>query len=450
MYKLRNKRNNGITLIALVITIIVILILAAISITMLTGDNGILNKAVLAKDATRGGEVQETVSLAATHNTGVDYTGGTKQKREEVIAQLHTEGKLTDSEVATLEENDTIVIGGITIDFSVLGGNGWEYNHATQTVKKGSLELKIGDYVQDKDYLETDGTTIKKDSKGFDGKWRVLGVEDGQLLLVTDTYYAPFAEDTTNGIARSSSGSVGPDLYGLQLSGKDGYDNGVARLNKIGEQYNNSKLEKGRSINPEDINKITGYNPNNTGVNDPGQTGTGTPFGNGNAWQYKNKVTYSLEGGKVWYQGTNAVTTKTQSTYHTSFKLLGETNNISSPYPIESTAYAYYPTTLTETQNDTKSVGLAKESVAYNMLFTVPYAPYWLASPLVYAGEGYASWRLFFVSPPGDVYYVDLWSSSNGSNGGAFGVRPAISLKSNITPSLVTEGNATTPAVYEI
>ena len=59
-----------------------ILILAAISISMLTGDNGILNKAVLAKDATRGGEVQETVNLAATHNAGVDYTGGTKQKRD--------------------------------------------------------------------------------------------------------------------------------------------------------------------------------------------------------------------------------------------------------------------------------------------------------------------------------------------------------------------------------
>ena len=89
---------------------------------MLTGDNGILNKAVLAKEATRGGEVQETVNLAATHNTGVDYTGGTKQTREEVIEQLHANGKLTDSEVTTLEENDIIVIGGITIDFSVLGG----------------------------------------------------------------------------------------------------------------------------------------------------------------------------------------------------------------------------------------------------------------------------------------------------------------------------------------
>ena len=39
------KINKGITLIALVITIIVLLILAGVTIATLTGDNGILTKA---------------------------------------------------------------------------------------------------------------------------------------------------------------------------------------------------------------------------------------------------------------------------------------------------------------------------------------------------------------------------------------------------------------------
>ena len=39
------KSSKGITLIALVITIIVLLILAGVSIAMLTGDNGILTQA---------------------------------------------------------------------------------------------------------------------------------------------------------------------------------------------------------------------------------------------------------------------------------------------------------------------------------------------------------------------------------------------------------------------
>lgn len=37
------KEEKGITLIALVITIVILLILAEVSVAMLTGDNGILN-----------------------------------------------------------------------------------------------------------------------------------------------------------------------------------------------------------------------------------------------------------------------------------------------------------------------------------------------------------------------------------------------------------------------
>ena len=46
------KEQKGITLIALVITIIVLLILAGVSIAMLTGNNGVLTKATTAKSET--------------------------------------------------------------------------------------------------------------------------------------------------------------------------------------------------------------------------------------------------------------------------------------------------------------------------------------------------------------------------------------------------------------
>lgn len=57
------KNQSGITLIALVITIIVLLILAGVSIAMLTGENGILRKASSAKNASAIGEVEEAVKL---------------------------------------------------------------------------------------------------------------------------------------------------------------------------------------------------------------------------------------------------------------------------------------------------------------------------------------------------------------------------------------------------
>ena len=58
------KTSNGITLIALVITIIMLLILAGVTIATLTGDNGILTQAGNAKEATQKAEAQEEVNLA--------------------------------------------------------------------------------------------------------------------------------------------------------------------------------------------------------------------------------------------------------------------------------------------------------------------------------------------------------------------------------------------------
>ncbi len=65
--KKKTKRafNKGITLIALVITIIVLLILAGVSIATLTGDNGILTKAQTAKTETEKASEEEQVKLAA-------------------------------------------------------------------------------------------------------------------------------------------------------------------------------------------------------------------------------------------------------------------------------------------------------------------------------------------------------------------------------------------------
>ena len=58
------KTNKGITLIALVITIIVLLILAGVTIATLTGDNGILTKAQNAKEKNAQKTVEKQINLA--------------------------------------------------------------------------------------------------------------------------------------------------------------------------------------------------------------------------------------------------------------------------------------------------------------------------------------------------------------------------------------------------
>ena len=65
MKKTNLRKSKGITLIALVITIIVLLILAGVAISMLSGENGILRKAAEAKTKTEEGQNQEETALTS-------------------------------------------------------------------------------------------------------------------------------------------------------------------------------------------------------------------------------------------------------------------------------------------------------------------------------------------------------------------------------------------------
>ncbi|MBR1802815.1 MAG: hypothetical protein IJ777_02445 [Clostridia bacterium] len=60
---IQKNKNAGITLIAVVVTIIVLLILAAISITILTGDDGLLARATESKEESRVATVQDERDL---------------------------------------------------------------------------------------------------------------------------------------------------------------------------------------------------------------------------------------------------------------------------------------------------------------------------------------------------------------------------------------------------
>ena len=62
--KYSKEKNNGITLIALVVTIIVLLILAGVSISTLTGNNGIITQAQSAKENTEKATEEEKIQLS--------------------------------------------------------------------------------------------------------------------------------------------------------------------------------------------------------------------------------------------------------------------------------------------------------------------------------------------------------------------------------------------------
>ena len=76
MLKGRIEKNKGITLIALVISIIVLLVLAGVSISMLTGQNGILTRAAESKIKTEDAEKQENKRMQNYEDTIKEYTDG--------------------------------------------------------------------------------------------------------------------------------------------------------------------------------------------------------------------------------------------------------------------------------------------------------------------------------------------------------------------------------------
>ena len=89
-------KNKGITLIALVITIIVLLILAGISIATLTGENGLLTKATTAKRETKTANAEEQVKIAVTGS--LDNEGKlTANKVKEELGKIPNVGKIRDT-----------------------------------------------------------------------------------------------------------------------------------------------------------------------------------------------------------------------------------------------------------------------------------------------------------------------------------------------------------------
>ena len=94
------KNQKGVTLVALVVTIIVLIILAGISINLVLGDNGIITIAKKAKENTELAKIEEETQL------------------NELYTQLETEGSNSenlpnDSKVSiSIEEGHTIISKG--------------------------------------------------------------------------------------------------------------------------------------------------------------------------------------------------------------------------------------------------------------------------------------------------------------------------------------------------
>lgn len=342
-------------------------------------------------------------------------------------------------------------------------------------VTNGTIELKIGDYINynaaaiDANETETEEKTVTSETgtyvsgyvtaiespeegSGYSSDqefsnetdtngWRVLGVDEekGEILLIS----ADPIKTTENA--------------DFNIRGYTGYQYGEAQLDKVCAVFGYGYGATGaRSVDVDDVNKITGYNPNNIGVYDPDQTEIGTKYGKDALDEYGNKVTYSwtTEKNKVQAVGTNGVTgqgsndgygTRKFNWYDNLTKTwknsVQETTAPKEIVTIESSMYQYYPNTLTSESSGTE-VGIGTTSQEYKTVFcnsSGSKTSYWLADSCIESNAESVNYCLRRVSSSGYVYRYGLYYSYGGQDGSAR-ARAVVSLKSNIILQEASEG----------
>ena len=237
-----NKKQRGITLIALVITIIVLLILAGVSIAMLTGQNGILTQAQNAKKQTEiaSAKEQAQMDILAWQSDQLEK-GQSTDLNDSIIKGILT-GK---DYVGTVEdESFTTKNGEYEISYSELYNKrelpeGLEIGATVYYNPRGTYLWK-SKYCSSPEYEETQ-KNLDSSAKEFNlNTWRVFNIDETtgkiELVPVKSTYEA------------------------VELCGAQGYNNAVQLLNEACSNLygDSSKGITARSIKFEDIEgKIT-------------------------------------------------------------------------------------------------------------------------------------------------------------------------------------------------
>ena len=123
------KNKKGITLIALVVTIVVLLILAGVTISLLLDENGIIAKSKDARIGTRASQVEDEVGMWKQHNFINKESNQAQESADTMLANLISRKLLTedeidrDQELITIKKKDGTIVkeisyGNVTINIS--------------------------------------------------------------------------------------------------------------------------------------------------------------------------------------------------------------------------------------------------------------------------------------------------------------------------------------------
>ena len=425
------KNKKGITLIALVVTIVVLLILAGVTISLLLDENGIIAKSKDARNANRAGAIKEEITLWKAEKFAADNGAGSHESMDDFLARLKTRGLISDEDIATIKDTRKLQVGKETIVFPS------DAKTLVQAFKDN--EIEVGDYLNYNDYVdETKTYTTATNENGWadqkytatkDTYWQVLGLDETgeRLMLISQS---PIKKEmkqkdqTEQDVGRTKIrlasienaiklGAKEPvstidweTTPYLVLKGAYGYVYCEKILNDISGIYSTS-LGTAQSLTAEEINRLIGVTVDYT---------------NKKVYANSDPNTNIDKWGVLGNQYTYKETDYTPESYINS-----KANATAGTQTDPATAYYYQWGNLTI--NDTLKTILFNGTTS-DANFAKSY---WLASPAVGANSGVAYFGLGCVYNGYVNAGLDLFDSYGSWNAVSFGVRPVVYLESNIT-----------------
>ena len=372
------ERNKGITLIALIITIILLLILLAVSVDLVINENIFIKSEKTVKRANEKADQQQAIENELFGELNSTKPKGIKSKEIKPKEIIHN-FQYTDNTLAELK---------------------CECEECKKANSTGRI-YKIGQQIK-----LTDSETLLTDTSAATGtEWVVFGREDSnkdgkyETLLIT---------------------TLAPSTAKLTLEGADAYNTGIEQIEaKVKEIYGNDV----RAMTIDDVNKTLGYTPAGGMYYDINRNLTTTG----------NFTTKLKDLGDVWTNIVNYNTNNKAGVFYTPAHPEGISDNGAElgEYLLDGYWYAVnssaggtgVPTVSENTSNVAKNLVFGTSGNNYS---------YWLASRGVYAIDYYADFGPGRVDNGLASSYSDLFDSDGVTIVFELSARALVSLKSEI------------------
>ncbi len=418
--ELKTRNERGVTLIALVVTIVVLLILAGTAIAMLTGDDGIIKNAQLGKEDNDKGREKEIVTLAV--GSALSEEEGYEIKREHLNTALANHIG-TEGEDYTLSETEPYIVkymdsgrsyiidekGKVSeyVDITEYGvevGQCVAYNPTISDLSGTAVEAEKLTYTSPEGDGQNhgNGDSAQTFTATTSTKWKILSIENGTVTLISEDviktdaggnfvlYGAPgylYAEQELNEVCKIYGYG-----YGADKSQVTTYSYGGPKDEELTGQITGSGA---RSIRVEDINKYAGITEDENGIP-------------------------RFSDGTAVYSSYGSTTNPTVNVY---YPTINNTNGESEKAGVSNLKYTYYNYDKSKITNPTIK----------DTLFTV--TNYWLASRCVFTSSSNAYFYVRYVSSSNvdasnlcDCNGSDLTEHTRSN----YAVRPLVSLKSEV------------------